>query len=333
VYDAFILAAGLGTRLRPLTEHRPKPLVPVCGVPLLSYSLAACHKHGLTRVVMNAHWLSDQIEAWAGEHEGIEVHVSTELPDILGTGGGLKKVAEELAPTFVVLNADVLHDVDLTALRAAVPAGGAAMALRPHAEDASRYGVVAADAEQIVVELVKVARAEARGAVDRGTHFTGIHALDRATLERVPAGFADIVRTAYQELVPQRLVAGRRYAGIWLDAGDPAAYLDANLEVLSGRHALPLDPFEDAAWCRTGEGKEYGDPSVLNGAVVEGAAWIGREVELGAGVRLRDVVLGAGARVPAGVTLSRSVVWDDGEVPAGAHDGVIVHPGGVLTTV
>ncbi|MCA9495193.1 MAG: NTP transferase domain-containing protein, partial [Myxococcales bacterium] len=115
MHQAFVLAAGLGTRLRPLTEHRPKPLVPVCGVPLLSWSLALCARHGLRDVVVNAHWLAEQVEAWSGEREGVRVTVVTER-EILGTGGGLRNVADALAERFVVLNGDVLHAVDLGAL-------------------------------------------------------------------------------------------------------------------------------------------------------------------------------------------------------------------------
>src|SRR5262249_51515123 len=151
------------------------------------------------------------------------VSVSTERPDVLGTGGGLKRGAADLAERVVVLNGGVLHDVDLTALRAAVRPGGAAVALRPGPEEAPRYGVVAADAEGVVVELVRVASATPVGPVDRTTHFTGIHALDRAALDLVPEGFTDIVRTAYKALVPERKVGAVRYAGTWLDAGDPPA--------------------------------------------------------------------------------------------------------------
>jgi mannose-1-phosphate guanylyltransferase len=327
---AFVLAAGLGTRLRPLTEHRPKPLVPVCGVPLLAYSLASCARYGLREVVVNAHWLHEQVEAWAGEREGVQVEVSTELPDILGTGGGLKRVADRLGDTFAVLNADVLHDVDLGALLAAVPAGGAAMALRPDL-DAARYGVVAADEEGVVVELTSVARAAPAGAVDRGTHFSGIHALHRDVLDRVPDGFACIVRTAYKELVPARLVRGVRYGGLWLDAGDPAAYVDANLEVLGGVAALPLDPFARAAWARTGAGREVGDRGVVAGAEVRGAAWIGPGASIGAGAVLQDCVIGAGAVVAPRSRLREVVVWDGAEVGGERARGV-VHDGGWLPT-
>jgi mannose-1-phosphate guanylyltransferase len=336
MYSAFVLAAGLGTRLRPLTEHRPKPLVPVCGVPLLAYSLALCARHGLRDVVVNAHWLAGQIEAWAGEREGVNVSVSTELPEVLGTGGGLRKVADQLASPFVVLNGDVLHDVDLTALLAAVPAGGAAMALRRDPEHAPRYGIVAQDSEGRIVELTTVASAEPRGPVDRTTHFTGIHAMTREALERVPGtGFACVVRTSYRGLVPERQVGAVRYDGVWLDAGDPLAYLDANLQVLTGGARPALDPFPRAAYARTADGRVVGDPAILRGATVKGACWVGPGAKIGQWVELKDSIVGAGSVVPDGMKLDQTVVWDGITEPRFEEYALrraIVHPGGVLAT-
>jgi NDP-sugar pyrophosphorylase family protein len=325
-YDAFILAAGLGTRLRPLTDHRPKPLVPVCGVPMLAYALASCANHGLSRVVVNAHWLSERVEAWAGVREGVLVDVSTETPDILGTGGGLRRVREQLAPRFVVVNADVIGDVDLRRLRDAVPFRGAAMALRRDPENAPRYGVVAADATGHVVELSKVARAEPDGEVDRTTHFTGIHAMDRDALEHIPDGFSCVVRTAYRALVPERRVAAVLHAGTWLDIGDPTAYLDANLAILAGGLALPLDPHARAAWARDARGT-HGDAAALGRATVEGWGWVGRGARLGRAVISRSIV-GEGAIVPDGAVLVDSVVWDGAQVPPGTYHRPIQYPGG-----
>ncbi len=327
---AFILAAGFGTRLRPLTELRPKPLVPVCGVPLLSYALALCARHGLRDAVVNAHWLAEQVEAWEGEHEGVRVAVSTETPDILGTGGGLKAVQEQLAERFVVLNGDVLHDVDLTALLAAVPAGGGAMALRPDPEHAPVYGVVAADGEGRVARLTSLARAEPVGPVDPTTHFTGIHALDRAALSWVPEGFACIVRTTYVALVPERQVGAIRYTGPWLDAGDPAAYLDANLAVLRGDVTLALDPMVRAGFARWSDGRTAGDASLVEGVTLEGAVWVGSGARVAPGASLRDTVVGEGARVAAAAKLDASVVWSDATVPAGAHHRSIAYGDRVL---
>jgi len=326
VYDAFVLAAGFGTRLRPLTLHKPKPLVPVCGVPMLSYALALCARHGLRSVVVNAHHLADQLLPWAGEHEGVRVEISVEEPEILGTGGGLRAVRDRLADRFAVVNADVLCDVDLGALLAATPDHGAAMALRPHPES-SRYGVVAADSTGTVVQLVHLATAPPHGVVDASTHFTGVYAMDRVALERIPPGFACVVRTALQQMVPERLVAGLRHPGLWLDVGDPEAYLAANLAALGGL-SLPLDPFPRAGWAR-GE-REVGDPGLVEGVRVEGPAWVGQGARVGEGVRLSHAVVGPGAEVPAGADLERVVVWEGLRVPPTRLRDAVVFPGGVL---
>lgn len=318
MHEAFILAAGLGTRLRPLTDHRPKPLVPVCGVPMLAYSLAACRDAGIRDVVVNAHWLAGQIEAWEGEHDGVRVTVSTE-PDILGTGGGLRRVRDRLAPKFAVLNADVIADLDVRALIAAVPDGGAAMALRS-AKDAERYGIVAADATGTVVRLVDVAAAEPEGRVDLDTHFTGLHAMDRAALDLVPDGFQCIIRTAYRALVPRRQVRAIRHPGTWLDVGDAALYLEANLAVLRGTVVTPRvasggTRITPDGWKRT----PYAG---------RGHAWIGR-ARIGR-ADLEDTIVGDRATIHDGARLTRCVVWDGCEVPAGDHRDTIFHDGGAL---
>lgn len=324
-FDAFVLAAGLGTRLRPLTEHRPKPLVPVCGVPMLSYALALCARHGKRRVVVNAHHLAEQLVAWRGRHEGCDVEVVVEAPDALGTGGGLKAVASKLSNPVVVVNGDTLTDLDLGALAAAVPAGGAALALRPDPEGARRHGVVAADAEGVVVRLSSVARADGVGEVDEGTFFTGLHALDPAVLARVPDGPACIVRSAYKELLPLRRLRGLRHDGLWLDVGDPVAYLAANLAVLTTMVPVPLDPWSRAAWARGPRGDVGRVPT---GVVVSGSVWVGAGARISAGVVLSDSVVGARARVPEGVSLTRCVVWDGVEVPPGVWRDSVFHDGG-----
>jgi mannose-1-phosphate guanylyltransferase len=319
MHEAFILAAGLGTRLRPLTDHRPKPLVPVCGVPMLAYSLAACRDAGLTDVVVNAHWLADQIVAWEGDHDGVRVTVSTEA-DLLGTGGGLRLVRDRLARKFLVLNADVIADLDARALLDAVPDGGAAMALRP-AKDAAKYGIVAADAAGTVVRLVDVASADAHGPVATDTHFTGLHAMDRAALDLVPEGFQCIIRTAYRALVPQRRVRALRHEGTWLDVGDPALYLAANLAVLRGTVTTPRVP---ARGTRVLPDGWKGTPYAGRGHVWIGDAQVGR-------AELEDSIIGDRATIADGARLTRCVVWDGCLVPPGDHEDVIFHDGGALS--
>jgi NDP-sugar pyrophosphorylase family protein len=292
----------------------PKALVPVCGVPLLDYAVGHCLAFGLDRVVVNAHHQAEAVRAWArGLAAGVSVTVSVEAPEILGTGGGLKAVSDVLAERVVVLNGDVLCDVDLSVVMGAVPAGGAAMVLRPDRRAAEeRYGIVVTDGESRVVDLKKMACTTPVGPTRWDSHFTGIHALDRIVLDRVPEGFGCIVRTAYLELVAERLLVGVEHGGVWLDVGDPASYLSANLSVLRGEVKLHFDPMARASWwTRTGGSVRDSGPEVI------GAAWVGSGVQFGAAVSLQDTVVGDFAQVAAHAQLQDCVVWSEAVVPSG----------------
>ena len=205
---AFILAAGLGTRLRPLTLRTPKPLLPVHGRAMLDIVLDHVRQHGPREVVVNAFWLPDQIVDWARGRAGVTVVV--EAPTILGTGGGLRNARHLLADRFVVVNGDILSDVDLGALFD--ENAPAVMALREQA--APVHTGVSLDAG-VVRGIAGVV-----GTGDPGLHFTGIHVLDQAVLDLVPLqGEACIVRTAYQSLIPEGKVRGRVHQGSWVDIG------------------------------------------------------------------------------------------------------------------
>lgn len=211
---AFILAAGFGTRLRPLTDHTPKPLLPVRGRPLLDHVLDHARAYGHERVVVNAHWLAPQVVEWGAARPGVTVVVE---PVILGTGGGLRNARDLLADRFVVLNGDILCDVDLAALVAA-PAP-AVMALRRRE---GRHTAISATGDDGRLRVNGIAGVV--GPADGAWHFTGVHAMDNAELDRVPAGEACIIRTAYRELVAEGKVAGIVHPGAWTDIGTHEEY-------------------------------------------------------------------------------------------------------------
>jgi len=301
MHTAFLLAAGFGTRLRPLTLARPKPLLPVCGVPMLDYALAHVRAHGHTDVLVNAHYLWEQVAVWA-EANGAALQV--ELPTILGTGGGLRAALSEQGDTVVIVNADILSDVDLTALVAAMPADGAAMALRP-SPDAATIGPVEADGSGRVVRITSVVPSDEG---HPGTHFTGVHAMSRAAVAAIPDhGEACVVRTAYRTLVPARMVGHTVHAGAWVDVGTPDAYLSANLAVLDGMVNTPIDP-----WSRGSRGP--------------GGSWVGEGAEVSGEVQ--HSIIGSGAQVPQGARLRDCVVWDGVVVPDGHHERSVIYDGG-----
>ena len=303
---AFLLAAGFGTRLRPLTLARPKPLLPVCGIPMLDFALAHVRDHGHERVMVNAHYLWQQVAAWA-DRNGVTLQV--ELPIVLGTGGGLRAASENLADRVVIVNADILSDVDLTALQNAVPENGAAMALRTDV-DAERIGPVEADADGHVVRITSVVPSEHGIA---GTHFTGVHAMSLEAIRGIPPqGEQCVIRTTYRALVPQRQVGHVLHTGAWVDVGTPEAYLEANLAVLDGVVPTPIDP-----WTRGFRGPK--------------GSWLGNDVHIDG--ELDHSIVGDGAVVPSNVSLKDCVVWDGVTVPAGQHHRAVIYDEGAVLSL
>ena len=332
-HRAFLLAAGFGTRMQPLTNHRAKPLVPLCGAPLLDQAVALIRAHGIDSAVVNAHHLPEGIKEWAAQ-QPIEIEVSTELPDILGTGGGLRAALHLLDDSFVVVNGDILCDVDLTGLIKGLTkkSPSACMALRPIVGD-DKYGVVAADDSGTVVDLVGLSHAEAKGNVHRDTHFTGIHALTKEAVELLPKEqFSCVVRASYVKMVPTRSVRSTRHTGIWEDAGNPESYLAANMSVLNGELKPPLDTLPLAAWAVV-DGREQGSREAIGAhksCLFTPPFWIGRGTTIEENCTIAGSIIGANAKISAGTSLERSVVWDSCTVTAdSSHADAIIYDGGV----
>lgn len=284
----FVLAAGLGERLRPLTDYVPKPLLPVAGVTLLDRAVAALDAAGIGRIAVNAHHRADRVAAHlAARSDHQRFHLSLE-PEILGTGGAFAGARGFLAAAdaIVVHNGDVLSDVDVGALLAAHRRTGALATLALVDWPAVNSVVLGADGR--VRDLVG-----RRGATpapgDRALTFTGIACYDRAFLDRVPDGRRDLVSLLVAVLAQAPdAVRGHLHPGLWEDLGTLGRYLDA--------HRRLLGP---------------GFVSAAPGTVVPPDA------------ELSECVLLAGATVPAGARLRRTVLgpgWAVSERPADAPD-------------
>ena len=236
---AMVLAAGLGTRLRPLTDRTPKPLLPVADRPILLWNLLLLKRHGITDVIINLHHLGEQIVQALGDGSrfGMRVAYSHE-PTLLGTGGGIKQAAPFLKDgSFLVLNGDTLSACDLTNLIAAHRTGGApvTLALREDPE-AARWGPVTVDAHSRILQI--------NGAPPLGDHpkplplscmFAGIHVLEPEVLNAIPPGPGSIIDVYLSLLRQNHMLRGYRMSGYWSDVGTPERYAEAQQDALTGR--------------------------------------------------------------------------------------------------
>lgn len=321
-----VLCAGLGTRLRPLTERVPKPAVPVANVPLVRWSLALLRGAGVRRAVVNLHHLPEAMERAARAAAaalGVEVAFSRE-PVIAGTGGALREARGLLggAGTVLLLNGDVLFDVDLSAALAAHAASGAlaTMVLLPMPAG-GRYAAVEVDPGGAVRRIAGSFGPGGEGLTP--LHFSGVHVLSPALLDGVPAApfECDVNRHVYPPLMASGQVRGLLVDGYWNDLGAPDRYLAAHADLLAGR--VPLGPFagvdpfagldEPGGGVRVARDARVDPAATLVGPVLLGA---GAVVEAGARVG-PNAVAGAGCRIGAGAVVREAVLWEGTAIAPG----------------
>lgn len=291
---AMIVAAGLGTRLRPLTDLLPKPAVPVLGLPLVAYTLALLRHHGVSEVTINTHHLPDALERAAREHcpSGMSLSFSHEQT-LLDTGGGIRRVAHFLRESdpCLILGGDMLLDADLSALveRHRRRGDAISMLLREDVR-ADTFGTVGVDEDGVVTRIGS--RFSFAGRVARAGVYTWANVVSARAFDALPERE---VFSHFEGWIAPLLAAGARDVRgdfapcTWEPVGTLREYLDANL-------APPSPSYLDAA----AEARR-------RGVVIEP----GR-------------VIGAGATIGAGASLKNAVVWSDEHVPAGirAQDGV-----------
>ena len=302
----FILAAGFGERLRPITDSVPTPLLPVGNIPLIGYALKLLAHHGITEVIINLHHLGRAIREALGEGADYGVHITySEEEEILGTGGGLKRMHEQLAEgTFVVVNSDTIVDVDLGAVIAQHQRKGAlaTMVLREDPRQ-GEFGQIEIDATGRIRRILGQGNT-ADGL--RPTMFVGVHVLEPRFLEYIPPDVNTCInRYAYMKALGNgELLNGYLSTGYFADAGTPARYYDVNADALDQQWKLPhADPLGGFALAPRREVAE----------VVR----MGSDVELAPGVTLTPpVLLGEGVRIGEGAKIGPYAV-----LQAGVHVG------------
>jgi len=241
---AMVLAAGLGTRLRPLTNSLPKPLLPLGPHPLLVWNLLLLRKHGITEVMMNLHYLGEQIQSIIGDGSqwGLNVSYSVE-PVLLGTGGALKQVEPFFdGEPFLVVNGDTIFELDLSAMIAHHHQADAiaTMALRDD-PDVDQWGVIETDPQDYVLTITGKGQSASIGReyVIRRM-FAGIHIIDPFLMRHIPEGVPSSIIDAYVLWLERgATVSSYLLTGYWSDVGTPERYAQVQLDFDSGLLLLP----------------------------------------------------------------------------------------------
>jgi mannose-1-phosphate guanylyltransferase len=301
-----VLAAGLGTRLRPLTYEITKPMVPVLDRPVMEHILDLLDEHRFGPVIANLHYFPDSIR----EHFGDRISYRYE-PELLGTAGGVRACADFLGgEPFVVISGDALTDIDLTSLYGAHrEAGGIATLAVKRVEQTEEYGVVLGDRDGRVTGFQeKPARDEALSDLAN----CGIYVFDPAIFEYFPGRpFVDWAMDVFPVLlendVPFHVHEIDRY---WNDIGSLGELRTGTFDALQGKLRLHVEGAEVSPGVMLA-----GAETDLSAAEIEGPVWIGDEVRIGAGARLMGpVVLGDAARVGPGAQLRESIVFPGTEI-------------------
>lgn len=299
IRKAFLPGAGLGTRLRPLTDLLPKPLVPLFHRPLIEWAMESCRAAGITGFAINTHHLPEKwdlfgeftaghsggngLSSLAGNWQGLPLHLFHE-PDLLETGGGVKNIeAWAAGENILVHNGDIFSSLPLDRLIAAHEASGNPVTLALRSQGDAKH--IALDGDRAIDIRGKLGRAE-------GTHvFSGIYCFTPELLALLPPGEKISVIPAFLEFARQgRLGSIVLDDGDWRDLGDPAAYLAAHCE-LALAPAIHPDAFIDPT------------------AIIERSV-IGPRAEIAAGAVVRDSVIWPGAKVGVGGQIVSSIITD-----------------------
>ena len=310
------MAAGLGTRLRPLTWEVPKPVVPVANRPIIEHILRGLAARGMREVICNLHWFPETIREPLGDGSRLGLELTYEYEEeLLNTAGGVRNVADWLTDeggTFLVMAGDALTDVDYATLAAAHERnGGVATLAVKRVPNVQEYGVIIADSDgRIQGFQEKPDPAEALS--DLASCM--IYAFSPEVFEYFPADptpdFAmDVFPALLEHDVPFHVHPVEEY---WNDVGSIAEYLQGNLDVVEGHVAVkPAGELHDG-------GPDEESPAEQGGGwELSGRALVGEGATIAAGARIDGpVVVGPGASIGPDAIVKQSVLLPGAEVPA-----------------
>src|SRR5438093_1069952 len=308
---AILLAGGKGTRLRPLTIHTPKPIVPIFNRPFLHYQLDLLKQvPEIDEVVLSLNYQPRRIEEVFrdGGESGLGIRYVVE-PAPLGTAGAVRYAGESLHESVVVFNGDVLTQVDLGAVIALHRSrrAKATIVLTP-VENPSAYGLVETDAAGNIQRFLEKPRADQ---ITCDTINAGIYVLEPDTFDRIPKDTPwSIERSFFPSLVERsETFVAYVYRGYWIDIGTPEKYMQVHRDIMDGRYrAAPFAGSGAAVWISP-------EARVDDDATLEGPCFIDSGTVVKSGARIGPyAVIGRQCHIEERAVLDRAIVWANSRI-------------------
>jgi NDP-sugar pyrophosphorylase family protein len=317
---AILLAGGKGTRLRPLTLHTPKPIVPVFGRAFLSYQIDLVRTvPEIDEVILSLNYQPRRVQDvfMDGREAGIKISYVVE-PSPLGTGGAIKFATGAYSDTVVVFNGDVMTQINLgEVLRLHRERKAKATIVLTPVENPTEYGLVETDADGNVRRFLEKPKLEE---VTCDTINAGVYVLEPDTFDRIPKDTAwSIERSFFPSLVERSEVfVAYVYRGYWIDIGTPEKYMQVHRDIMDRRFlAAPFGSEPRGATCL---GR---DVRVEEGAAVEGPCFIDDGTVVKAGARIRPYsVIGRNSVIEEDAEIDGAIIWPNGRV---SRDAVVRH--------
>ncbi|HTM03727.1 MAG TPA: NDP-sugar synthase [Vicinamibacterales bacterium] len=304
---AILLAGGKGTRLRPLTIHTPKPIVPIFNRPFLHYQIDLLKQvPEIDEVILSLNYQPRRIEEIFGDGSDIGIRIRYVVePAPLGTGGAIKYAGDNLTESVVVFNGDVLTQIDLASVIALHRArkAKATIVLTP-VENPTAYGLVETDADGNIRRFLEKPKAEE---ITTNNINAGIYVLEPDTFDRIPSDVAWSVERSYFPSLIERgeTFVGYVYDGYWIDIGTPEKYTQVHRDIMDGRYQAV--PFRDL-----GAGQQWISPEarIEDGALVEGPCFIDDGALVKSGARVAPYsVIGRQTQIEEHASIDGAIIW------------------------
>ena len=318
---AILLAGGKGTRLRPLTLHTPKPIVPILGRPFLYYQIDLLKQiPEIDEVILSLNYQPRRIEEIIGEGEALGIRVRYVVePMPLGTGGAVRYAGDSLTESVVVFNGDVLTQVNLAAvLRLHRERKAKATIVLTPVDNPRAYGLVETDPEGNIRRFLEK---PGEDEITCNTINAGIYVLEPDTFERIPK---ETTWSIERSFFPSLIERGETFVayvddGYWIDIGTPAKYLQVHRDIMDGRFSAPPFNGTSSAWTAA-------DAKIEQGVEIHAPCFVDEGAVIKAGAKILPYsVIGRQTHVEEDAVVDGSIIWPNGWIGPGAalHSSIL----------